>query len=149
MILPAQFATPQPPVSKASKIHSPVVCTNAAFDCRFRWRALAFLLKARWPGSFAEYARQELSGPGGIPLPAGNPFQVNVNVTTSGAPDQFTVIDHGNNYSHRPSERLPEPSFTAEDSANPPEPIEQVSQYDPLSGRVGNGYIKPKKYKPI
>jgi len=95
-------------------------CQKAELSCKkvwiariagdLDWRALAFLLKARWPESFAEYVRQELSGPGGIPLPAGNPFQVNVNVSTSGAPEQFTVIDHsGDSDSHKPSERLPEP----------------------------------------
>lgn len=141
-------------------------CEKAELSCKrvwvkriaadLDWRAVAWLAARRWPASFTEYTRQELSGPDGVPLPSGNPFNVVVHVGPTPEGETFSVIDHRvppaelNGQSQ--STPLPDPWESGE-APNPAEPIapdepspQPVSIYDPLGSRamMNDGFHKPK-----
>jgi hypothetical protein len=79
------------------------------------WRALAFLLKVRWPKEFTEFVRTELSGVDGEAIQVNNQNQFKVIVEMSGDPaPNFTVVDHSQ--PHRESAQLEDPFATHDQS---------------------------------
>jgi hypothetical protein len=108
------------------------------------WRALAFLLKVRWPKEFTEFVRQELSGPDGAPIAVNqtNPFVVHIEL--GGDPNvTFSTVDHSST-PHEESAQLPDP-FSEPAPIDPPLAIpihaeqmaqSQRNQAHPLTGRL-------------
>lgn len=136
-------------------------CEKAELQCKrvwvqriagdLDWRAVAWLAARRWPGSFTEYSRQELSGPDGTPLPNSNPFVINVSMGAAPADEKWTVIDHRsaeqlNGHIESPDpfgERPEEPNLaTPQASPDEPEALQPLSPYDPLSARGRSGVAK-------